>query len=193
MNARNAVFDSSPLINSSTLLKPGRGIGGHQRAFVGKTDEWLTPPDIIEKLTRHHGPFDLDPCSPINRPWDTAKKHFTIEDNGLSQKWMGSAWLNPPYGPQTALWLQKMANHNDGVVLIFARTETDMFFKYIWNVATSILFIKGRLYFHRVDGTRGKSNSGGPSVLVAYGEKNDERIRMSSIAGKYLRIDGDKE
>lgn len=41
---------------------------------VGKNDEWLTPPKIIDKL----GEFDLDPCSPIFRPWDTANKHYTI-------------------------------------------------------------------------------------------------------------------
>ena len=34
----------------------GKGIGGHQRAFEGKTDEWLTPPKIIQSL----GEFDLD-------------------------------------------------------------------------------------------------------------------------------------
>jgi len=26
------------------------------------------------------GKFDLDPCSPIKRPWDTAKKHYTELD-----------------------------------------------------------------------------------------------------------------
>lgn len=57
-----------------------KGIGGHQRAYKGKTDEWLTPPEIIRKL----GPFDLDPCSPVKRPWETAKNHYTEENNGLS-------------------------------------------------------------------------------------------------------------
>ena len=46
-------------------------------------DEWLTPPAIIAAL----GPFDLDPCSPIHRPWDTAKRHFTRLDDGLSMPW----------------------------------------------------------------------------------------------------------
>ena len=52
-----------------------KGIGGHHRAFEGLKDEWLTPPEIINSL----GTFDLDPCSPINRPWKTAKKHYTIQ------------------------------------------------------------------------------------------------------------------
>lgn len=39
------------------------------RNKVGK-GELLTPPELIKSL----GEFGLDPCSPINRPWDTAKK-----------------------------------------------------------------------------------------------------------------------
>ncbi|MFB5758983.1 DNA N-6-adenine-methyltransferase [Paenibacillus medicaginis] len=74
-----------------------RGMGGHQSARMMK-DEWLTPPEIIKGL----GEFDLDPCVPINRPWDTAKNHYTIEDNGLKKKWFGKVWMNPPYGEETA-------------------------------------------------------------------------------------------
>lgn len=68
-----------------------KGIGSHQSANMGK-DEWLTPPEIIRSL----GEFDLDPCSPINRPWDTALNHYTIIDNGLKQQWYGRVWCNPP-------------------------------------------------------------------------------------------------
>lgn len=54
------------------------------KGSAGK-DEWLTPPYITEQL----GPFDLDPCSPIDRPWPTAKKHYTILDDGLNKTWGG--------------------------------------------------------------------------------------------------------
>ena len=43
------------------------GIGSHQSATM-QNDEWLTPPEILKPL----GSFDLDPCAPINRPWDMA-------------------------------------------------------------------------------------------------------------------------
>ncbi len=56
-----------------------------QCSKTGK-DEWLTPKSIIDAL----GEFDLDPCSPVIRPWDTARKHFTVEDNGLLQEWGGA-------------------------------------------------------------------------------------------------------
>ncbi len=80
------------------------GIGSHQSANMGK-DEWLTPPDLLACL----GEFDLDPCAPIVRPWDTAKDHYTIENNGLRVPWFGRVWCNPPYGKHTASWLYRMA------------------------------------------------------------------------------------
>lgn len=161
-----------------------RGIGGHQRAYEGRTDEWLTPPDIIHSL----GAFDLDPCSPTQRPWPTARQHYTIKDDGLNQKWEGRVWLNPPYGPETGKWLQKMSEHRNGVALVFARTETDMFFRWGWEKADAMLFLRGRLHFYTVDGERAKNNSGGPSVLIAYGEANVKALYTSEINGRVVLL-----
>jgi hypothetical protein len=145
-------------------------------------DEWLTPPEIIKAL----GPFDLDPCAPVKRPWDMAEKHYTIEDNGLSKPWFGRVWLNPPYGLQAEVWLKRLAEHKDGIALIFARTETEMFFSEVWAKATALLFLQGRLYFHRVDGTRATGNSGAPSVLIAYGQENARILRESKLKGVFV-------
>jgi hypothetical protein len=147
-----------------------------------QNDEWLTPPEIVQALS----PFDLDPCSPINRPWDTARIHYTIADNGLWLPWEGRVWMNPPYGRETELWLEKLAAHGNGIALIFARTETRMFFKHVWPVANAVLFIEGRLHFYYVDGSRAKENSGGPSMLIAYGSENAERLKSSGIKGRFL-------
>jgi hypothetical protein len=159
------------------------GMGGHQSARMMK-DEWLTPPNIIKEL----GEFDLDPCSPINRPWETAKQHFTIEDNGLDREWVGRVWLNPPYGLEASEWLNKMVVHGDGVVLIFARTETKMFFDHVWENADALLFFKGRLYFHHVNGDRAKANAGAPSVLIAYGKENVKALEKVSEWGKLIKL-----
>lgn len=144
-------------------------------------DEWLTPPKIIHSL----GDFDLDPCSPINRPWDTAKKHYTELDNGLILPWEGRVWCNPPYGKQAALWLEKCAIHNNAIALTFARTETQMFFRCVWPKASALLFIKGRLRFFHVDGTEG-STAGAPSVLISYGDENARILKNCGIEGKYV-------
>ena len=160
------------------------GMGGHQSARMLK-DEWLTPPNIIKEL----GEFDLDPCSPINRPWNTAKEHYSILDDGLEKDWKGRIWLNPPYGKEASTWLEKMVKHGNGIVLIFARTETEMFFKHVWNKADALLFFKGRLYFYHADGERAKANAGAPSVLIAYGEENIKALENVSDWGKMIKLD----
>jgi len=158
-----------------------KGIGSHQSASMGK-DEWLTPPEIVMSLGR----FDLDPCAPIVRPWDTADVHYTVNDNGLSKEWFGRVWCNPPYGLESAKWLHKLSDHKNGMALIFARTETRMFFDYVWSRATAILFIEGRLYFHHVDGSRASANAGAPSCLIAYDIDNGNKLLESGIKGKFL-------
>ena len=159
------------------------GMGGHQSANALK-DEWLTPPHIIAAL----GDFDLDPCSPVNRPWDTAKNHLTILDDGLSKPWSGRVWCNPPYGAEAAKWLSRCADHKNATALIFARTETRMFFDHVWPKASAVLFLEGRLYFHHADGRRAAANSGAPSVLIAYDERNANTLFSAGIPGKFLRL-----
>lgn len=159
------------------------GMSSHQSSRMGK-DEWLTPPIIIKSL----GLFDLDPCSPVVRPWDTARIHYSKEENGLSRPWYGRVWCNPPYGKYTGAWLKRCANHKDAIALIFARTETSMFFDYVWNRADALLFIRGRLHFYDTNGIMAKANSGAPSVLVAYGKDNARRLQHSGIPGKMIYL-----
>lgn len=158
------------------------GMGSHQSHAMGK-DEWLTPPAVLSAL----GEFDLDPCSPINRPWETAKAHYTVVDDGLSKPWHGRVWCNPPYGAAAAQWLDRLAAHGNGIALIFARTETAAWVEHVWAKADAILFIAGRLHFHHVDGTRAPANSGAPSALIAYGPDNARRLQGCGLAGAFVR------
>lgn len=163
------------------------GIGSHQSAGKGEK-VWLTPPAIIEAL----GPFDLDPCFGSPRPWDTASKHFGPDAaggfGGLHEEWNGLVFCNPPYDTFVGDWLKACADHGHAVVLTFARTETEWFHKQIWQRATALLFLQGRLFFHRPDGQVAKSNAGGPSVLVAYGNQAASRIRNSGLLGKFIDL-----
>lgn len=160
------------------------GIGSHQSAKM-INDEWLTPPHILKPL----GQFDLDPCSPIVRPWPTARQHYTKIDDGLVQPWHGRVWLNPPYGRSLVKWLEKMSQHaNGGICLTFARTETFAFQNYVFGKAESILFIKGRITFCDVHGNPGKFNGGAPSMLAAYGEMNSEVLAECGIEGRHVPV-----
>jgi hypothetical protein len=106
----------------------------------------------------------------------------------LLAPWNGFTWLNPPYGKFTARWLERMAQHNNGIALIFARTETDMFFRYVWDNASCLLFMRGRINFYDVDGKRANVNSGAPSVLIGYGIEAFVRLEDCKINGKFVDL-----
>lgn len=147
------------------------------------TVEWLTPPDLVKKL----GEFDLDPCTPINPPFVHAKTNFTVIDDGLTKSWFGRIYMNPPYGKGMETWIEKLKNHGNGIVLIFARTETKCFFNHIWYDADAILFVKGRIKFYNIDGEQ-KGTPGAPSVFIAYGKENALALKNSGIEGRYLNL-----
>jgi len=146
---------------------------------------WLTPPHILEAL----GPFDLDPCAaPEPRPWPTAAFHYTLPQNGLALPWKGRVYCNPPYDHGAWIWLDRLAAHGNGIALVFARTETEGFIRTVWRKANAITFLHGRLTFHKKTGVKGKTNSGAPSCLVAYGSNNVECLRTCKLPGTFIRI-----
>jgi hypothetical protein len=160
----------------------GTGMTGCHKPLA-ITTTWLTPPHVLDEL----GEFDLDPCAaPEPRPWPTARLHIALPDDGLRAKWDGRVWLNPPYGRETASWLHRLAQHGNGIALIFARTETDMFFKHVWQRAQAILFLRGRVTFRLPCGTDPRKNSGAPSVLIAYGSANAECLRTCNLRGSFV-------
>lgn len=167
---------------SGQLQKPMRnnGIGGHTRPYQGRSNDWLTPPGLIKAL----GEFYMDPCAaPSPRPWPTARHMIEPPSNGLEVPWKHRVWLNPPYGPETEKWLMRLAYHGNGIALTFARTETHMFKTCIWERADAVLFKYERLYFFKPTGERASGNSGGPSILVAYGKQNARALYRSGIKG----------
>lgn len=152
------------------------------------SEVWLTPPYILEAL----GKFDLDPCSPIERPWNTARKHYTIIDNGLIKPWAGRVWCNPPYGNKTESWLSRLAEHDNGIALIFARTDTRNFFNNVWARAKAIMFLKGRVIFYNGGGKKAYTDGGAPSCLIAYGDNNVKALYESGLEGKILEIQAEE-
>jgi hypothetical protein len=165
----------------------GKAIGSHQSANVTSV-EWLTPPELIKSL----GSFDLDPCSPVNRPWPTAALHYTIEDNGLLQQWLGRVWLNPPYGRLMTPWLKMISEHGNGLCLIFNRTDRNDVQDHCLAKADSMFLFRQRLHFYTVNGVRMKSNGGAPNVLFAYGENNCEAIERAGLKGSHVPLNASR-
>ena len=74
-----------------------------------KSREWYTPSVFTDLAREVMGEIELDPASTsLAQGWINAKKYFTIADDGLNRNWSGKVWLNPPYGRNTKLWIEKL-------------------------------------------------------------------------------------
>lgn len=112
---------------------------------------------------------------------DKAKRELACLVRRMKKEWEGLIWLNPPYS-QARRWIARLAEHGNGIALIYARTETAMFRRHVWPVAKALLFLPSRVRFCRPDGTPA-DNGTAPSVLIAYGEEAARRLTERSIPG----------
>lgn len=139
-------------------------------------DEWYTPREIIESV----GHFDLDPCAPMIPLFHTADRMYNREEDGLSKPWTGRVWLNPPYSqPLLDNFMARMAEHNNGIALLFNRCDSRMFREYVLERATAIRFLYQRIKFHYPSGRRGTHHAAAISwwpmanrTHVSYGNAN---------------------
>ncbi len=156
---------------------------GHEKPHEGITNDWITP----EKLVRIFGQFDLDPCESDSQPWPCGIRGYRLArgENGLLLPWAGRVYCNPPYGPHVGSWVERMAAHRNGILLIFNRSETAAW-KRVWETGDGFLFPEGRTCFYLPDGTRAKSGTA-PSALVAYGEANADALANAGLAGAFFR------
>lgn len=147
--------------------------------FSSKSNEWLTPPEIIERVIEVMGFINLDPCSNSKAiPNIPAHNHFTIETDGLSLPWYDRVYINPPYGRGVGKWVEKLCseykngNVSEAIALVPARTDTHWFRRL---KKYSRCFVWGRLKFS------GHKNSAPFPSMVVYLGKN---IRTFTIKFK---------
>lgn len=141
------------------------------------TTDWQTPAAFIEAL----GPFDMDPCASYIQHHPTAARMYCLfhDGSGLMMKWPknDSVWLNPPYDRlDIAKWIERLADHGNGIALIYSRTDTNWFQDHVLFRAKALYFIRQRVKF--ISGATGKisGRSSAPCVLVAYGSQMSDRL-----------------
>jgi phage N-6-adenine-methyltransferase len=94
--------------------------------FSSASDEWETPQEFFDAVDAVFH-FTLDVCATnVNAK---CERYYTKVDDDLSQAWEGVCWMNPPYGREIALWVQKAyeSSLTVGTVvacLLPARTDT---------------------------------------------------------------------
>lgn len=117
-------------------------------------NEWYTPSEYIEAARQVMGSIDLDPASSKTaNKIVKAKKFYTLDDDGLSKKWIGNVWLNPPYASGlveqfTRKLFEEWINGRtkSAVVLLNNATETQ-WFQSLLVECSAICFIAGRIKF----------------------------------------------
>lgn len=130
--------------------------------FSSQTDLWATPQVFFDRYDAQFN-FTLDVCaSPENAK---CARFFTQADDGLAQDWVGSCWMNPPYGRTIGKWMRKAYESSLAgatvVCLVPARTDTRWWHDYAMK--GEIEFIKGRLKFGG-----SKDNAPFPSAVVVF-------------------------
>ena len=150
------------------------------------SNEWYTPPDLIACVVRVLGAIDCDPASnalPYNVP---ATVHYTQADDGLSQPWRGSVFLNPPYGDALPRFLAKLGTERAlgrctaAITLTPARTDT-RWFQALW-AADVLCFLRGRVHFLG----RSADRAPFPSVLGYWGPEPDRFAAVFAAIGQIL-------
>lgn len=136
------------------------------------SDEWSTPSELVHRFALEFGPFTLDVCA---RPENAkAASFYTLNEDGLTQPWTGSVWLNPPYsdiGP----WLAKARTEIENgcrivCALIPSATDTAWWHDHVIGHA-ELRFIRGRVRFIGWQGTPIPAPRT-PSVLAIYRKPN---------------------
>lgn len=122
--------------------------------------------------------------TPSNGPILTDSSSFFATCAGCRRDGMRKAMVfaNPPYGPHAGRFVTRLAEHGNGIALVFARTETRTFSPVLAR-ASVVLFIAGRLRFERADGGPAGSNAGAPSMLLGSGDEARARLLRCSIPG----------
>ena len=143
--------------------KPAEAIKKHVHVAQNSGEnEWYTPADIIESARKAMGGIDCDPASSsLANEAVKAAEFFTKDDDGLSKKWHGNVWLNPPYSqPLIAQFAEATASKfesgefEQACVLVNNATET-AWFQRLLGVASGICFPSSRIRFVSPEGKQG--------------------------------------
>jgi len=152
--------------------------------------EWYTEDFIITKTINTMNGIDLDPCSDPDKRVK-ALNHFTEKDDGLTKKWEGNVFMNPPYCGQTLKWVKKLINEDpkQSTALLASNTDT-IFFHEMIRYANAVCFVKGRLQFIPGKGKVDNKRSTVKNVLFYKGSNVDNFVKEFSDVGTIIIFNG---
>jgi phage N-6-adenine-methyltransferase len=113
---------------------------------------------------RDQNAFDIDVCADASNA--KCAYYFTPAQDGLLQVWRGTCYMNPPYGADIGLWVQKAYDCSlygvTVVCLLPARVDTRWWHRFVTRAA-EIRYLRGRLKFGG-----GENSAPFPSAVVIF-------------------------
>lgn len=164
---------------------------GHVSAATGE-NEWYTPSKFIEAARQAMRTIDLDPasCEEANKIVK-AKRFYCIADDGLSKRWKGNVWLNPPYSKDLCFkFITKLIEEHQqnrvlqAVVLVNNATETG-WGQALLKVSAVVCLPAGRISFVSKNGKPVNSPLQG-QMFCYLGDNADSFIDAFSSVGVCL-------
>ena len=179
--------------DSAPDLANGDGVGEGPRApfdvlTSSDSEEWYTPPHLVEAVLSVLGEVDLDPCANPGEPTVPARLHYRKADDGLAHPWHGRVYMNPPYGREIPKWVRKLADEHrwghvsEAVALVPSRPDANWFALFDPFPRCEI---RGRVKF--IDGGKAGRDYGAPFSSVAF-YLGPNAWRFIEVFGKLGRI-----
>jgi hypothetical protein len=146
----------------------------HQLIHQSITNEHYTPSIYVEAAREVMNGIDLDPASCAEANEVVRAKHFFSQSqDGLSQEWHGSVWLNPPYGGNAGDFVAKLkvelaaGRVTEAVVLVNSNCTDTKWFQPLWDGV--LCFTDHRINFYGGETERSGATHG--SVFSYFGPR----------------------
>lgn len=120
-------------------------MGNFDTKFGSARQDWETPDSVFVPLDKEFG-FTLDVCASVGNA--RCERFFTVDEDGLVQRWGGICWMNPPFW-ELGKWVKKAYEESRCgsvvVALLPSRTNTNWWHDYVMK--GEVRFIRGRPKF----------------------------------------------
>ena len=156
-------------------------------ALATGENEWYTPPEYIKAVCEVMNGIDCDPASSEKANKTVrAETFFTQSDDGLSKKWHGRVFMNPPYAQPlisqfSAAIVKKFKSGeiDEACILVNNATET-AWFQGMAECSSAVCFPKSRVRFLDPNGNPGAPLQG--QAIIYLGKKSE---KFCSTFGKF--------